>query len=227
MVVAVNWLCVSQLLPASKQDQPRPPRYWNGPQIATLTVVRSTASHIHALGDKVIFRDPATDPFPPTLGASHYIMAVTLTKTTVEVLFQDGTIVKDDSTRFQHCQDLDEDVDVFPGELGMCNARTPAEVAVAQTMDFAKRTILVRWAKSGETELVSGLEFDPNGPPPQIYGVGRHDRVLIASGSTGEEGPVAAILGESEVRTGTFPVGSALRSMMVRLHSFHSRSCVT
>lgn len=114
-LVAVNWLCVSQLIHPSKQDQPRPKRYWSGPEnIGQLTVVRSTAMHMNTVGDIVLLRDRSIQPIIDNLDTREtngpYALSITSTRTKVVVMYQDGTTEEGAATNFEHCE-LDEDVD--------------------------------------------------------------------------------------------------------------------
>ncbi|KAI5475908.1 ubiquitin-conjugating enzyme E2 O [Pseudohyphozyma bogoriensis] len=186
VVLAVNWLCMSQLsdVPPEQRSWERPKRYWT--DLDQLCLVRSTADHLHSVGDKVVLRDHGTTTTRPT-------------------------------TAFEHCLNLDEDVDVFPGDVGVYAANN--KVAVVQSMDARKRTIKLRWLTEdgkgveGEVETVSALEFDPHGAPPEVYGVRRQDFVMIAKEGEGNGVPLPTVprLGESENLTGNFPSAEGLR----------------
>lgn len=260
--VAVNWLCISQLIPFSAQEpqyQPRPQRYWSGTEeISKLIVVRSTAEHITTVGDTVVFKDRSMRSATVATviedenewtsdalaGWESDALTISSTRTKVKVLFQDGTVAEGVSILFEHCE-LDEDVDSFPGEIGLCSSKTPPALATVQTMDYLQRTIEVRWMEDGTTEIVSALEyvliqpylivfnsdlfkpirFDPNGPASESYGIGRHDRCLISNESTGALLPSVATLGESEILAGNFPaVGGPLRSTLHSIYASGSQS---
>lgn len=125
-----------------------------------------------------------------------------------------------------HCVDVDEEVDAFPGDVGVFSGCTPPRVAVVQKMKSKKRTMDIRYYddEKGEVETVSGLEFDQHGPPPEVYGVRRGDLVLVTKeGQTnGLEIPTVPRLGESEVATGAFPTPEVVR---VEVSARFARDC--
>lgn len=99
----------------------------------------------------------------------------------------------------------------------MYDEKTPA---VVQSMDSRKRTLRIRRLDdaSGEVEVVSALEFDAIGPPPDMYGVRRGDRVVLAPDTKGGNGmPLLKVpkLGESEVLLGIFPTPEELRHGLI------------
>lgn len=110
---------------------------------------------------------------------------------------------------------IDEEVDAFPGDVGVFSGSTPPRVAVVQKMQSKKRTVELRWygATEEEGETVSGLEFDQHGPPPEVFGVRRGDYVLVTREGEGNgvEIPTVPRLGESEVATGAFPPPEIVR----------------
>jgi hypothetical protein len=52
-------------------------------------------------------------------------------------------------------------------------------VAVVQHADWEKRIGRIRWFGTEEEEVVSLLELDPIGPPPDAYGVRRGGEVQL------------------------------------------------
>lgn len=157
-------------------------------------------------------------------------MVITHTSTTVKIKWQDGTTSEGPSADYELSSSLDEDNDVFPGDVGVY---TPTgKVGITQKMDARKGTVVLRWYGEGEeTETVSALEFDANGPPPEIYGVRRQDKVspsfllsprallivalqVLITRSTGMTIPTVGRLGESELLTGMFPSGDELRTAL-------------
>ncbi|KAK4700888.1 ubiquitin-conjugating enzyme E2 O, partial [Phenoliferia sp. Uapishka_3] len=236
IVVAVNWLCMSQMLaPELQNGQERPKRYWT--DLDNLTLVRASAlelfifirlynvlikpalcsDHLHSVGDRVVFRDPLSHPPSADLlsqphSQGHYVLAVTSSKTLATVLWQDGTSITLQTPHFEHCTNIDEDVDVFPGDIGVFAENN--KVGIVQSMESKKRTVKLRWYGTEETEVVSSLEFDPHGPPPEVYGVRRQDFVMITPGSNGVPIPTVPRLGESEILTGAFPSAELLRSQI-------------
>ena len=118
------------------------------------------------------------DPTLPIDG--QLVMRVTSTETTVKILWQDGTTSSGPSVDFELCGNLDEDNDVFPGDVGVYSPS--GKVGVVQKMDARKGTIVLKWYGEGDAvETVSALEFDANGPPPEVYGVRRQDKVRLSS----------------------------------------------
>ncbi|CEQ42576.1 SPOSA6832_04405, partial [Sporobolomyces salmonicolor] len=222
VAVAVNWLCKNQLAPAPATDNwERPKRYWT--DVDQLTLVRATADHLHTIHDKVVMRDP-TVHLPPasrhstTFPYGHRIFTITRCRSTITVLWQDGTTTTGPSHEFEQLAAVDDETDVFPGDVGVFSGVTPSRLGVVQSMDARKRTIRMRYldspaGKDEGDEIISGLEFDPHGPPPDAYGVRRGDWVLIVpeGKDNGAPKPVVPSLGESETAAGLMPAGEHLR----------------
>ncbi|SCV71068.1 BQ2448_3830 [Microbotryum intermedium] len=230
LAIAVNWLCTNQRRPClpHESDDVRPKRYWSGSQLSDLLLVRAGAQHLHSIGDKVVFRDPAQEPprpagspiLSPTMAGDRvFVIVNSCSKCTV--LWQDGTRSTDAAHRFEHCTNLDEDVNAFPGDVGVFNGVSPPRVAIVQAMDSKKRTIRVKYYDHPEEgdDLISGLEFDQIGAPPEIYHAKRHEVVLIT-----QEGwkhaydpPTIPRLGDSEVVRGTFPDPDQVRYKLSKI----------
>ncbi|GAA5844140.1 hypothetical protein JCM9279_003744 [Rhodotorula babjevae] len=223
-MIAVNWLCRNQQ--ASSDSWERPKRYWV--DLDQLVLVRSTIDHLHTVYDKVVFRDPSLFPAQPsrwrdTYPAGHRVLAITATRTEATVLWQDGTTTVGPTPSFEQVPTIDEDNDVFPGDIGVFSGVSPSRIGVVQSTDSRRRTIKLRYlsaraeplssSSTEEDETVSGLEFDPHGPPPDAYGVRRGDWVLITSEGVdnGATVPTVPKLGESEVAAGLMPSGEELR----------------
>ncbi|GAA6031154.1 hypothetical protein JCM8097_004030 [Rhodosporidiobolus ruineniae] len=226
ILLAVNWLYKNQQTPpdASGNDSwERPKRYWS--DIDQLKHVRATADHLHTIHDKVVFRDPSKFPAPSSRFSStfpdgHRVLVITSTRTVATVLWQDGTRTTAPTPEFEQSPGVDEETDVFPGDVGVFSGVTPSRIAVVQSMDARKRTIRIKYlddaAAAGQPEaeeVISGLEFDPHGPPPDAYGVRRGDWVLVTREGTtnGAERPTVPSLGESETLAGLMPQGEELR----------------
>jgi len=232
--VAVNWLCTNQLNPPQGRGAwSRPQRFWT--ELSNLTVLKAGGDHLHTIGDKMVFKDPARYPPPAevlaTAGTStdpyrHRVMVVTECRTTVEVVWQDGTRTTQPAQSLEVCHDPDDDIDVWPGDVGLFTG--PGEAprpAVVDSMNARKRTTKIRLLPPGVStvdtsippEVVSSLEFDPHGPPPDSFGLRRGDPVLCASRVTGHAVPTVAKLGESEVVNGTFPPSQEIRLQMAAM----------
>lgn len=87
-----------QLEPAEAQQRLRPARFWYGPDLAKLTLVRRRAEQAMRVGDRVVLKD--TPGLPVTRHGReddvlHILEVRTFvvqeTRTTVKVLWQDGT----------------------------------------------------------------------------------------------------------------------------------------
>ncbi|GAA5823545.1 hypothetical protein JCM11251_000674 [Rhodosporidiobolus azoricus] len=231
LIVAVNWLCKNQQATSdSEAGWARPKRYWT--DVDQLKLVRATADHLHTIHDKVIFRDPTTHPPPPSRFSSQYpsghsVLVITSTRTTATVLWQDGSSSTLPTPELEQVPPgVDEETDVFPGDVGVFSGVSPSKVGVVQSMDARKRTIRLKYlpppstsssssppAGPGDEDLISALEFDPHGPPPDAYGVRRGDWVLITKEGeqNGAKWPTVPGLGESETLAGLMPSGEELR----------------
>ncbi|GAA5927706.1 ubiquitin-conjugating enzyme E2 [Sporobolomyces koalae] len=230
MLVVVNWLCKNQLSEkaTSTQDSDwvRPKRFW--PDLDNLKLVRATADHLRTIHDKLVPKisssvpPAATSRHLSTFPHSFEIFNVVNCRSTLKILWQDGTITSGPSNEFEQVHTLDDETDVFPGEVGMFTGVTPARCGVVQSMDRRKRTIKLKFLNSTTTtsdeedEIISGLEFDPHGPPPDNFGVRRGDWVLIAKDKEGNGAvlPTVPGLGESETAAGLMPNGDQLRLML-------------
>ncbi|BGP47280.1 hypothetical protein JCM10450v2_003132 [Rhodotorula kratochvilovae] len=221
-MIAVNWLCRNQQAPSGGSWE-RPRRYWV--ELHKLVLVRATADHLHTIHDKVVFRD--ADAFPPpssrwseSYPEGHRVLAITATRTDATVLWQDGTTTTAPTPQFEQVPAVDEETDVFPGDVGVFSGVSPSRIGVVQSMDARRRTIKLRYldqraepTEPPETETISGLEFDPHGPPPDAYGVRRGDWVLVTpeGEGNGAQVPTVPSLGESEIIAGLMPGGEELR----------------
>ncbi|GAA5897227.1 hypothetical protein JCM6882_001820 [Rhodosporidiobolus microsporus] len=256
LVVAVNWLCKNQqLAPDSVEGESweRPKRYWT--DVGELKLVRATADHLHTIHDKVVFRDPTLHPTPPSRFSTQYpsghaVLVITSTRTTSTVLWQDGSTSTLSSAELEQVPPgVDEETDVFPGDVGVFSGVSPSRVGVVQSMDARKRTIRIKYlpppssssssstpaaagaAQGGgdeEEDLISALEFDPHGPPPDAYGVRRGDWVLVTregdAKGNGADWPTVPGLGESETLAGLMPSGEELRMELSTLGLAYAHS---
>ncbi|GAA6016084.1 hypothetical protein JCM10207_004437 [Rhodosporidiobolus poonsookiae] len=222
VIVAVNWLCKNQQAPREDTSWERPKRYWT--DIDQLKLVRATADHLHTIHDKVVFRDRSLHPTPTSRFSDmfpdgHRVFVITNCRTTATILWQDGTTTVLPTPSLDQLPALDEETDVFPGDVGVFSGVSPSRIGVVQSMDARKRTIRMKYldtpagAPEEPEELVSALEFDPHGPPPDAYGVRRGEWVLVTrEGETnGAQRPVVPGLGESETLAGLMPQGDELR----------------
>ncbi|GAA6062573.1 hypothetical protein JCM10212_004886 [Sporobolomyces blumeae] len=223
IMLGINWLCKSQMSSSDGDSGwERPKRYWT--DLDQLKLVRATADHLRTIHDKLVPRDPSMFPPPPpsrhssTFPNGFSIFAVTNCRSTVTILWQDGTRTTGPSTDYEQVPTLDDETDVFPGDVGVYTGDGDRRIGVVQAMDARNRTIRLRYLVGddlapGQDETISGLEFDPHGPPPDAYGVRRGDWVLITKEGekNGAEAPTIPTLGESETLAGTMPAGEQLR----------------
>ena len=122
-VLAVCWLAINQsvrlpdssaterptslfpqLDPVEAQNRQRPQRFWCGEDLAKLTVVGGRSDHDMRVGERVMFKDHTRPPFTkhgdendPSNSLTVRILTVTETRTTINVLWQDGTLEAVDS----------------------------------------------------------------------------------------------------------------------------------
>ena len=235
ILIAVNWLCKNQLK-SNEGDWTRPKRYWT--DLNQLKLVRATADHLRTIHDKLVPRDRSSPSFlslslpclrtnlvletaslipsSESTAPGHQIHSVTNSVSTLTVLWQDGTTTSGPSTSFEALQTLDDETEVFPGDVGIFSpsgSTAQGKIGVVQSMDTRKRTIKLRYLEDEGEETVSGLEFDPHGAPEEQFGVRRGDWVLIANEREGNGAklPVVPSLGESETSAGIMPGGEELR----------------
>ncbi|GAA6004968.1 hypothetical protein JCM11491_002293 [Sporobolomyces phaffii] len=232
--VAINWLCRNPLAPTTdgETDWQRPKRYWT--DLDSLKLVRATADHLRTIHDKLVPRDPSEFPAPApsrhlsTFPDAFQIYTVTNSRSTLTVLWQDGTTTTGPSSAFEQVHVLDDETEVFPGDVGLFSGVTPSRCAVVQSMDSRKRTVKLRYLNAAtgaadaahpDEEIVSAMEFDPHGPPQHEYGVRRGDWVLIAKESEGNGVAVPEVpsLGESETAAGLMPANEELRIQLSSL----------
>ncbi|KAK4057951.1 hypothetical protein OIO90_001170 [Microbotryomycetes sp. JL221] len=227
IVVAVNWLCMRQESSPEQQNSDRPKRYWA--DLDELYLVRSSGvSGRGDVGDKVVFRNPEADPLVKQTSSDEpfpdgqRVYLVTHSRTQVTVLWQDNTQNVYAATELRPCTDLDDDVDVWPGDIGMYTGVNPPRVAVVQSMNHKQRTIRLKYYDdpNGPEETVSGLEFDHFGPPPQSYGVRQQEDVLVLPEEMASDDvfPALTRLGETEYAIpGQFPEPNELRAEISQL----------
>jgi ubiquitin-conjugating enzyme E2 O len=95
---------LSQLSVSDAQDRKRPARFWFGEDLATLTLVKYRPHHDMRVGEKVVLEDdfnvPTTrhgQPSDPTGVVVVKTLVVKQTRSSVDVLWQDGTRERLDS----------------------------------------------------------------------------------------------------------------------------------
>ncbi|OBZ79709.1 E2/E3 hybrid ubiquitin-protein ligase UBE2O [Grifola frondosa] len=214
-VLAVAWLAINQTLtPEEAQTRSRPPRFWYGPDLGKLTMLRRRAEQALRMWDRVILKDQVGLPITRhgREGEPHGTLEVrTLviqeTQTNVDVLWQDGTRETIDAKNSVPYVNPDE-YDCWPGDHVLWKTEDAKRVAIVQSVNASDRTAQIRLVDTGTIELASVLELDPHGsgdwsavaPTNDGLGVRRGDFVFIhREGTTnGVEPPTVPKIGEVE-----------------------------
>ncbi|KAJ8487538.1 hypothetical protein ONZ51_g4099 [Trametes cubensis] len=213
-VLAIAWLAINQSLsPEEAQSRPRPQRYWYGSDLGKLTTVTRRAEEAMRVGDRVRLKDgsgPVTTHgrFTESYGAIEVdTLVVQETKTTVDVLWQDGTKETIDVKQTVPYLNPDE-YDCWPGDHVIWKTEDEKRHVVVQSVNAQDRTAYVRVVETGAIELASVLELDPHGtgdwsalsPASDGLGVRRGDFVFIhREGTTnGAKPPMVPRIGEVE-----------------------------
>ncbi|OCH96053.1 hypothetical protein OBBRIDRAFT_766074 [Obba rivulosa] len=214
-VIAIAWLAINQCLdPMEAQTRLRPARFWYGPDLGKLTLVRRRAEQALRVGDRVLLKDRAS-PVPVTRHGRDEVensaievrtFIVRETSTTVDVLWQDGTKETLDSKETIPYLNPDE-YDCWPGDHVLWKSEDQKRPAVVQSVNAVDRTAQVLFTDTGTIELVSVLELDPHGlgdwsavAPIDGLGVHRGDFVFVHKEGTtnGAEKPLVPRIGEIE-----------------------------
>ncbi|KAI9513052.1 hypothetical protein F5148DRAFT_463736 [Russula earlei] len=223
-VLAISWLAINQSLPTEvAQNASRPERFWSGANLAKLKLVRSRAEWMMRVGDKVILKDAASLPSTrhgkegePYGVIEVRVYVVRETQTTVDVLWQDGSIETLPTTKLIPYLNPDE-YDCWPGDHVLWKGEDEKRVAVVQSVNALDRTATIRFSDTGTIELASVLELDPHGTndwsavaPTTFDGLGvrRGDFVFIHHEGTtnGLEKPKVPRIGEVEPWVRELPV---------------------
>jgi len=213
-VLAIAWLAINQSLePLDAQRRLRPARFWYGPELAKLTLVRRRAEQAIRVGDRVNLRDPTGAPVTKhgkEEEPQHMLEVRTLlvqeTRSTVTVLWQDGTRETLDAKDTIPYLNPDE-YDCWPGDHVVWKMDDQKRAAIIQSVNARERTAEVLCLDTGKIELASLLELDPHGSsdwsalsPTDGLGVHRGDFVFIHKEGTtnGAEAPMVPRIGEIE-----------------------------
>ncbi|KAG9099714.1 hypothetical protein FS749_000576 [Ceratobasidium sp. UAMH 11750] len=130
-------------------------------------------------------------------------MVVTESRSTVKLMWQDGTIEETLGASVIPYLNVDE-YDCWPGDFVRWKGEDETRVAVVQSTDAKQRTARVMWydpTTLSETEVVSVLELDPHGPSgAESFGVRRGDFVFLHRPGTtnGAQLPAVPRIGELE-----------------------------
>ncbi|GJJ10039.1 hypothetical protein Clacol_004265 [Clathrus columnatus] len=210
--IAVSWMAINQTIdPTIAATRTRPPRFFTGPEMSRLQLIRGQSDGKPRVGDKYNFRDPSFASIAGLKSSFHgregvdggvvtvSTVVVTETRTRVTVLWQSGA--KEE-----------------PGDYVLHKTEDTKRIAVVQYVNADDRTAMIRYHDDANTELVSILELDPHGTSGldasdqenQIdsFGVRRGDFVFIHSEGTtnGAELPRVPKIGEIEAWVREFPI---------------------
>ncbi|KZT05999.1 uncharacterized protein LAESUDRAFT_759881 [Laetiporus sulphureus 93-53] len=213
-VLAIAWLAINQSLdPVEATTRLRPSRFWHGPDLAKLILVRRRAEEALRVGDRVMLKNPVgvphthhgkEDNLHPVLDV--YTCFVRETQTMVNVLWQDGTRETLKATEAIPYLNPDE-YDCWPGDHVIWKTEDQKRAAIVQSVNAVERTALIRCMDTQSIELASLLELDPHGTadwssvsPTAGLGVHRGDLVFIHNEGTtnGAEYPMVPRIGEVE-----------------------------
>ncbi|KAI0371562.1 hypothetical protein BV20DRAFT_965322 [Pilatotrama ljubarskyi] len=213
-VLAVAWLAINQSLsPEEAQSRPRPQRYWYGSDLGKLTTVTRRAEEAMRVGDRVKLKAGGGPVTRHGRSIDNYGMievdtlVVQETRTTVDVLWQDGSRERIDAKQSVPYLNPDE-YDCWPGDHVLWKTEDEKRHVVVQSVNAQDRTAYVRVVETGAIELASVLELDPHGtgdwsalaPANDGLGVRRGDFVFIhREGTTnGAKAPMVPRIGEVE-----------------------------
>ncbi|KAH9837167.1 uncharacterized protein C8Q71DRAFT_757052 [Rhodofomes roseus] len=235
-VLAIAWLAINQSLdPKEAQTRLRPARFWSGPLLSDLTLVRRRAEQAIRVGDRVVLRDSTGVPMTKhgkEDDPSHLLEVRTFivkeTQTLVNVLWQDGTRETLDAKQTIPYLNPDE-YDCWPGDHVIWKTEDQRRAAIVQSVNAVDRIAQVRCEDNKQVELASLLELDPHGTsdwsavaPTDGLGVHRGDFVFIhkPGATNGAEPPMVPRIGEVEewvreppVVSGTGHLGGWRREM--------------
>ncbi|KAF8990781.1 hypothetical protein BDZ89DRAFT_1086942 [Hymenopellis radicata] len=93
-VYAIAWLAINQTLSSSEaQERQRPARFWSTKDVSKLTLLKGRTEFQMRIGDRVRILDGSVEvPYSMHDNLPVVILAVKETETTVDVLWQDGTM---------------------------------------------------------------------------------------------------------------------------------------
>ncbi|CAE6413274.1 unnamed protein product [Rhizoctonia solani] len=212
-VLAVSWLAVNQwLTPEESANRPRPHQFWTAEDLHDLTYVKIRSENVTRVPDRVTFKDPAAYQKYGVAKTQHKgesgrvleveTMVVTESRSTVKIMWQDGTIEEVLGTSIIPYLNVDE-YDCWPGDFVRWKNEDETRVAVVQSTHAQNRTAKVMWygVTPLQTETVSVLELDPHGPSgTETFGVRRGDFVFLHRPGTtnGAQLPAVPRIGELE-----------------------------
>ncbi|KIK70823.1 hypothetical protein GYMLUDRAFT_32884 [Collybiopsis luxurians FD-317 M1] len=235
-VYAIAWLALNQTLEnAVAESRHRPQRFWYGPDIAKLTLIRTRLDFQMRIGERVQLKN--TEGLPSTKhgreGEAGGVVTVdsfnvTATETEVDILWQDGhreTVRSVDVIPYLN----PDEYDCWPGDhvYFLDHGGEKHAPGVVQTVDAAQRTATIMLGHD-RMEQVSLLELDPQGASNSAsfhegLGVRRGETVFIhpPGKSNGFEVPRVPRIGEIEhwVRSNPFSQSGQLDGWRAELAS--------
>ncbi|KAI0094796.1 hypothetical protein BDY19DRAFT_914675 [Irpex rosettiformis] len=216
-VLAVAWLAINQSLnPQEAASRARPQRFWYGPDLGKLTLVRRRAEQAMRVGDRVVLKNEVGPR--STHGREGEVpgiipvdtLVVRETHTRINVLWQDGVRETLDSKDTVPYLNPDE-YDCWPGDHVIWKSEGQRRPAVVQSVNAVDRTAYIRFVDSNHVELASVLELDPHGSsdsPIEGLGLHRGEFVFIHKEGTtnGATKPVVPRIGELEAWVRESPI---------------------
>ncbi|KAI0695133.1 hypothetical protein BC835DRAFT_980174 [Cytidiella melzeri] len=220
-VLAVAWLAINQSLePQEAALRLRPQRFWHGPELGKLTLVRRRAEQAMRVGDRVVLKNGegprsthGKDGEGPGI-ISVDTLVVKETHTRVNVLWQDGTREILDAKDTVPYLNPDE-YDCWPGDHVIWKSEGQRRHAVVQSVNALDRTAYIRFVDSNHIELASALDLDPHGSgdwqsvsPAEGLGLHRGEFVFIHKEGTtnGAVKPMVPRIGELEAWVRESPI---------------------
>ncbi|KAJ1301645.1 hypothetical protein OPQ81_008888 [Rhizoctonia solani] len=212
-VLAISWLAVNQwLTPEESANRPRPKQFWTAEDLHELTYVKIRSESVTRVPDRVIFKDAGAYQRYNVTKTQHKgesgrvleveTMIVAESRSTVKIMWQDGTIEEVLGTSVIPYLNVDE-YDCWPGDFVRWKNEDETRVAVVQSTHAQNRTAKVMWYGTNppQIETVSVLELDPHGPAgTETFGVRRGDFVFLHRPGTtnGAQLPAVPRIGELE-----------------------------
>ncbi|KAI5120830.1 hypothetical protein M0805_007017 [Coniferiporia weirii] len=211
-VYAIAWMAINQMLTSEETaTRHRPQRFWSGPDVSQLTLLRGVNDQLPRVGDRLTLKEAPESVLTVHGQAGHRAGVVKVetfvvceTETIVTLLWQDGSKEKVRSTDLVPYLNPDE-YDCWPGDHVVWKNEDEKHPAVVQSVNAAGRTADIILS-DGRRELVSVLELDPHGTdinvsnPQEVFGVRRGELVFIHREGTTNccERPVVPGIGELE-----------------------------
>ncbi|KDN41490.1 hypothetical protein RSAG8_07440, partial [Rhizoctonia solani AG-8 WAC10335] len=200
------------LTPEESANRPRPKQFWTAEDLHELTYVKIRAESVTRVPDRVTFKDPGAYQKYNVTKTQHKgesgrvleveTMIVTESRSTIKIMWQDGTIEEVLGTSVIPYLNVDE-YDCWPGDFVRWKNEDETRVAIIQSTNAQSRIAKVMWYGTNppQTETVSVLELDPHGPAgTETFGVRRGDFVFLHRPGTtnGAQLPAVPRIGELE-----------------------------